>query len=148
VLVYIDDIIIFSQLSKEYLRYVNEVLMKFKIAGVSLFIKKYYFAYFNTKLLGYYLSRLKYVIKNKKLEMIRNKAFLLTLKRLMTGVSIFGYYYKFIQKFAVIIEPILRLKTIRFKTYPIKKKLRERYTNNINIRLNLNLESIPPEIRR
>jgi hypothetical protein len=87
-------------------------------------------------------------MKDEKIKAIRNKAFLKTLKRLKTDVSFFDYYYKFIEKFTVIIEPILRLKTIGFKTYPIKKRLRERYINNIKIRLNLNLKRIPPEIRR
>jgi hypothetical protein len=148
VLVYIDDIIIFNQLLEEYLRYVNEVLTKLKTSGVLLFIKKYYFAYLNIKLLGHHISRLEYTIKNKKIKTIRNKAFLIILKRLKTGVNFFGYYYKFIKKFAVIIELILRLKTIGFKTYPIKRKSRERYTSNTKIRLNPNLERIPPEIRR
>jgi hypothetical protein len=57
---------LFSRLPEEYLRYINKILTKLKILRISLSIKKYHFAYLNIKLLDYYISRLKYIIKNKR----------------------------------------------------------------------------------
>lgn len=101
----------------------DKIFVKFKTLEVSLFIRKYHFIHSNIKLHGHFILYLRYTIKNKKIEAIRNKIFIIVLKELKTDVSFFNYYYKCIEKFAIIIKLILRLKIIRFQTYPIKNRL-------------------------
>jgi RNase H-like domain found in reverse transcriptase/Reverse transcriptase (RNA-dependent DNA polymerase)/Integrase zinc binding domain/Chromo (CHRromatin Organisation MOdifier) domain len=147
VLVYIDDIIIFSRTPEEHLRHVDEVLTRLESSGVSLSVKKCHFGYPSIKLLGHHVSRLGYTTEEEKVEAIRQKAFPTKLKGLETGIGFFGYYRKFVENFASIVEPILRLKTIGFKTCPIKGRPRERYASNTDVLLNQNIERIPPKIR-
>ena len=67
---YINNIIVFSRTKEEHLKKVNIILMRMKSAKISLLITKCYFAYFNIKLLSYYISRLEYITKKEKVEAI------------------------------------------------------------------------------
>jgi hypothetical protein len=70
VLVYINNIIIFNRTPEEHLRHVNKVLIRLESSEISLLIKKYYFRYLSIKLLGHYISQLKYTTKEEKMKAI------------------------------------------------------------------------------
>jgi hypothetical protein len=58
VLVYINDVIIFSRSLEEHLVHLEQVLTTLEESGVTLSVSKCYFAYPDVKLLGHHVSRL------------------------------------------------------------------------------------------
>ena len=72
VLVYINDIIIFSQLTEDYLIHLSEALQLLEQSGVSLSITKCYVGYPSIMALGYYVSQLDLSMTQEKIEAIQN----------------------------------------------------------------------------
>ena len=58
VLVYVDDIIIFSRSPEEHIKQLEKILGLLFQAGITLNLSKYYFKYPLVKALGHYVSRL------------------------------------------------------------------------------------------
>jgi RNase H-like domain found in reverse transcriptase/Reverse transcriptase (RNA-dependent DNA polymerase)/Integrase zinc binding domain/Integrase core domain/Chromo (CHRromatin Organisation MOdifier) domain len=133
VLVYIDDIVIFSRTPEEHLGHVDQVLDKMQTSGVSLSVKKCHFGYPSIDLLGHHVSRLGYTTEAKKSEAIRNKKFPTTLQQLETGVGFFNYYRKYVDHFADIIAPLNQLKTMGFRNAPNKGRQRDRYASKTEV---------------
>jgi len=64
----------------------------------------------------------------EKIEAIRNLAFPTTLRQLGHTTGFFGYYRKFVEQFAAIVEPLVKLKTKGLKEAPRGGQERNRYT--------------------
>lgn len=127
VLVYIDDIIIFSRNLDEHLHHLEHVLDILDASGVSLSISKCFFAFPSIQALGHHVSRLGLSTVQEKTEAIRAMKFPTNLKQLETALGFFGYYRKFVPHYAAMAEKLNNLKTRGFKGVPIKRNARDRH---------------------
>ncbi|KAI1676403.1 RVT-1 multi-domain protein [Pyrenophora tritici-repentis] len=103
ILVYIDDIIIFSRTLEDHLTHLDRALTLLENAGVTLSIAKCHFAYPSIQALGtgYDLPK--------------------TLLQLEYAIGFFGYYRQFVPHYAHIANPLIQLKTRGFKGDTCKK---------------------------
>lgn len=92
VLVYIDDIIIYSRDIDEHLRHLDTVLEMLQASGIMLFLSKCHFAYPSVKLLGHHVLRLGIATTDDKVAAVRRIRFPTTVGGLETGVAFFNYY--------------------------------------------------------
>ena len=124
ILVYVDDIIIFSRFKEKYLYYLNRILQLFKDLGVTLSIAKCYFGYPSIKALGHHISQLGLSTIEEKTKAIQNLDYSECLRDLETRLGFFRYYRKFVPYYSAIAQPLLDLKTTGFKTSPPKGQAR------------------------
>lgn len=132
-LVYIDDIIIYSRSVEEHLHHLDEVLTLLEGAGISLSLKKCHFGYQSIRMLGHRISRLGVATSADKVDIIRRMAFPATLKGLESGLNFFGYYRRFVDRFAAIAEPLNTLKTLRFRPSPHKGRMRRHFAERTSL---------------
>ena len=69
-LIYINDIIIYSQSINQHIIYFDQVLKIFESSEIILILSKCYFIYFNIKMFKYYIFRLRLNIIKKKIKII------------------------------------------------------------------------------
>ena len=131
VLVYIDDIIIFSWTTEDHLAHLDEALRLLEQSGVSLSIAKCHFGYPSITALGHHVSRLGLSTIQEKTEAIRDLDYPQSLRQLETGLGFFGYYRKFVEYYAAIAEPLMQLKTAGFKAALPKGKKRQMHTEHV-----------------
>ena len=105
-LVYIDDTIIFLKTPEDHVKHLTTVLKLLNRSSVTLSLKKYYFAQPGLKALGYWVSRLRLITIEEKVEAIHNLAFPQTLTELEHSIGFFGYYRKFVTYYADIVRPL------------------------------------------
>ena len=128
VLVYIDDIIIFSRSLEDHLTHLDHALSLLENAGVTLSISKCHFAYPSIQALGHHVSRLGLSTVKEKTEAIRAMVFPETLMQLEYALGFFGYYRQFVPHYSHIAKPLIQLKTRGFKDEPSKRGYgRKRY---------------------
>jgi hypothetical protein len=120
VLVYIDDILIFSRSLEEHLTHLSVVLTLLESAGITLSISKCFFAYDSIQALGHQVSCLGLSTVQEKVEVVRNLVFPTTLKQLEHALGFFGYYHKFVKDYASVVEPLVKVKKKGFRQAPIK----------------------------
>ena len=130
VLVYVDDIIVFSRSLGEHLQHLNQVLDLLEASGVTLALAKCHFAYPTLVALGHHVSRLGLSTVREKTDAIRQLAYPTDLRQLEIGLGFFGYYRKFVPGYSDIAQPLLRLKTEGFKGGPMKGRARQNYADN------------------
>lgn len=106
VLVYIDDIIIFSKDIESHIEHLSTCLSLLCKSGVTLSLTKCHFAQPGLRALGHWVDRLGLSTVEEKTEAIRALKFLTTLKQLEYGLGFFGYYRKFVSHFATIFRPL------------------------------------------
>jgi len=131
VLVYIDDIIIFSRTIKDHLAHLGKALQLLEQSGVSLSISKCHFGYPSITALGHHVSRLGLSTVQEKTEAIRDLDYPQSLRQLETGLGFLGYYRKFVEYYAAIAEPLMQLKTAGFKAAPPKGKWRQAHVEHV-----------------
>jgi hypothetical protein len=124
VLVYIDDIIIFFSTLENHLKHLNEILILLKKSDVILFLSKSHFDYSSIKILKHHVNRLKISIMKKKIEVIKNLKFLVTLRNLKKELDFFEYYRNFVSWYSFIEKSLIKLKTQIFKKTLRKDKQR------------------------
>ena len=129
VLVYIDDVIIFSASLDEHVKHLDQVLELLEKSGVTLSLSKCHFAYPSITALGHHVSRLGLSTMEEKVDAVRKMAFPKNLRQLETGLGFFGYYRKFVKNYAAIARPLIRLKTEGFKGSPNKGKPRQKHAD-------------------
>ncbi|RMZ85683.1 hypothetical protein DV736_g6568, partial [Chaetothyriales sp. CBS 134916] len=144
VLVYIDDVIIFSRNLSDHIRDVGVVLDTMEQAGITLSLAKCHFGYLSINALGHQVNRLGLATAEDKVKAIRLMEFPDNLKQLEYVIGFFGYYRKFVWFFAAVIEPLQILKTKGFKPAPQKGKPREMYA----VKASLNTYATPAEIEK
>ena len=127
VLVYVDDIIIFSRSKEEHFHYLDRILQLLEDSGVTLSIAKCHFGYPSIKALGHHVSQLGLSTVEEKTEAIRNLDYPRNLRDLETGLGFFGYYRKFVLYYSAIAQSLLDLKTTGFKTSPPKGQVQIKY---------------------
>ncbi len=140
VLVYIDDIIIFFSTLEDHLKHLNEILILLKKSNVILFFFKSHFDYSSIKALRHHVNRLNINIMKKKIKIIKNLRFFVTLKNLKKELNFFDYYRNFVSWYSFIEKSLIKLKTQAFKE--VFKKERQKFEWTLKIYLkqtNLNL---------
>ena len=130
VLVYIDDVIIFSKNLMDHARHLGFVLHLLESSGITLSISKCFFAYPSVQALGHRVSRLGLSTLEEKIQAVKSLLFPATLQELEHAIGFFGYYRKFVEFFASICEPLVIVKTKGLKGAPVKGRLREQYTKS------------------
>ena len=102
VLVYVNDIIVFSRSKEEHLHHLDRILQLLEDSGVTLSIAKCHFGYPSIKALGHHVSRLGLSTVEEKTEAIQNLDYPGCLRDLETGLGFFGYYRKFVPYYSAI----------------------------------------------
>lgn len=133
VLVYIDDIIIYSRTVEEHFEHLRTILRLLENSGVTLSLTKCFFLQPSIKALGRHVSRLGIATLEDKVEAIRALEFPKNLRGVEHVIGLFGYYRQYIPYFADIIAPLQELKKIGFKDAPRKGKKRERFAESVTI---------------
>ena len=90
-----NDIIIYSKNSIDYLTYLNKILNLLKKSDVILFLIKCHFAYSNIKAFEHYVNRFDFNILKKKI--IQKLKFFEILKKLKIDLNFFDYNRKFVK---------------------------------------------------
>lgn len=130
-LVYIDDIIIFSRNLKDHLVHLSKALTLLEQAGITLSISKCYFAFPSIQALGHHVSRLGLHTSPQKVAAILELLFPGTLQDLEHTLGFFGYYRRFVCHYASIAEPMVNCKTKGFKKAPIKGMARSKHARSM-----------------
>jgi hypothetical protein len=103
-----------------------------KIRRYLLFFKSH-FNYSNIKTLKHHVNWLKINIMKKKIEVIKNLKFLVTLKNLKKELDFFEYYRNFVLWYSFVEKSLIKLKTQIFKK--VFKKNRQRFEWTLKIYL-------------
>ena len=133
VLVYIDDVIIFSRSIQDYIKHLAKALHLLRNSGVTLSLSKCHFAQSGLAALGHHVSRLGLATTTQKTAAIKALEFPRSLSELDTGIGFFGYHHKFVDHFTEIIRPLQILKTRGFKGAPIYKKDHAKHAEHVKL---------------
>jgi len=109
VLVYLDDIIVFSRSFKAHLEDLEKVFQLLKSNGLRLKLKKCQFAKKNIQYLGHIVSREGVSPNPSKIQAIATLPAPKNTKHLSTFLGMAGYYRRFIRALAAKAHPLLRL---------------------------------------
>ncbi|GBG80291.1 hypothetical protein CBR_g30658 [Chara braunii] len=108
VVVYLDDILIFSKSMEEHVRHLEEVLQVLKEAQLHLNLEKSEFGRDNVIYLGHGLSANGLEPEATKVAVIRKWAQPANVRELRSFLGLASYYPKFVPKFSVIAHPLSR----------------------------------------
>ena len=114
VLVYIDDVIAFSQTQDE------QSWWNALSNCVSLSLGKYHFGYNSLIALGHCVSRFSLAMHEDKIEAISNLAYPKNFSQLESGLGLFGFRTKYVWVYSAIVEPVEVLKMSFLRQAPRK----------------------------
>ncbi|GBG61909.1 hypothetical protein CBR_g26073 [Chara braunii] len=109
VVVYLDDILIFSKSMEEHLKHLEEVLAMLKKTQRHLNLEKFEFGKDSVIYLGHRLSAAGLEPEATKIEVIRNWPQPANIRELRSFLGLASYYRKFVARFSIIARPLLRL---------------------------------------
>ncbi|GBG76937.1 hypothetical protein CBR_g23151 [Chara braunii] len=109
VVVYLDDILIFSKTMEEHIKHLEEVLQVLKEAQLHLNLEKFEFGRDSVIYLGHRLSANGLEPEATKVEVIRKWPQPANVRELRSFLGLASYYRKFVPKFSVIAHPLSRL---------------------------------------
>ncbi|GES79037.1 enzymatic polyprotein, putative [Rhizophagus clarus] len=117
VVVYIDDIMIYSKSFEEHIEHLEKVLRKLKEKNIILKLKKCKFGERNIEFLGHIVGRDGLKPEEKKIEKIRNMERPRNIREIRSFLGLCSYYRKFVKDFSRIAKPISNLvrKNVEFK---------------------------------
>ena len=115
-LVYLDDVIVFSRTIQEHLERLDIVFSKLKEAGLKLKPKKCHLFKREVLYLGHIVSQAGIATDPSKIEVIRDWPTPKDASDVRSGLGMFGYYRKFIKDYSKKARPLTRLteKTVEF----------------------------------
>jgi hypothetical protein len=148
VLVYIDDVVIFSRSKEDHLRHIDEVLTTLLKSGITLSATKCHFGYPSIELLGHHVSRLGITTSPEKIKAMVEKAFPTNLKLLECGIGLFNYYRRFIERFASIAMPLVELKKVGFRKSPPAGKARDKFASKTTLDSNEGMGTLTDTARQ
>lgn len=108
-MVYIDDIIIYSRTPEEHAKHLEQVLERFRQAGLQLKPSKCHFGLPELDLLGYVVSAKGIRPQPKKIEAIKNLDHPTDVKGVRSFLGVVGYYRQCIPGFAALAMPLTEL---------------------------------------
>src|SRR6266498_2846457 len=109
VMVYLDDIIIFSQTIKEYLQHMRKVLEALRQAGLKLKLEKYEFAKKQLKYLGFIVGEFGIKSDPEKVRAIVDQLTLTNQTQIRLFLRMIRFFRNHIQGFSTIIAPMTNL---------------------------------------
>ncbi|GBG65501.1 hypothetical protein CBR_g51095 [Chara braunii] len=109
VVVYLDDILVFSRTLQEHEGYLRQVLEKLREANFKINAKKCEWAKTQVLYLGHVLDRDGIKPEDSKIAMIRDWPTPCTLTELRSFLGLANYYRKFVRNFSTIAAPLRRL---------------------------------------
>jgi small nuclear ribonucleoprotein (snRNP)-like protein len=109
VIVYFDDVCIYSRTLEEHLEHMNLVLQRFKEEGLKLLLKKCFFGLQEMEYLGYTMSAGKISVSTKKVEAVAYWPVPMTQKEVRSFVQFCNFYARFIHHFSDLTAPLTDL---------------------------------------
>jgi hypothetical protein len=109
VVVYIDDLCIFSKTAEEHIEHIKIVMKKLKEANIKLNPDKCKWFATKIKLLGHTISKDGIEMDPTKIESIKMRKELTNAKEVQRFLGLCNYYRKFIKHFAEITSPLYAL---------------------------------------
>ena len=109
VIIYLDNILIFSITKEEYIGHITQVLEKLTIFNLQANLWKCSFYQIEIEFLGYIVSRTKIQMSLAKVEVVANQLTLTNKKEILSFLGFANFYYKFIHQFRQNVAPISRL---------------------------------------
>jgi hypothetical protein len=135
VIVYVDDVIVYSKDTTSHLQHLQKVLGLLSASGVTLQISKCHFGYASIAALGHKVSRLGLTTAEQKIEAITQLDYPTTLSSLESGLGLFSFYRQYCLGYSYIVEPLEALKTRLLRGAPIKGKKRANHCSKTQIEL-------------
>ena len=117
-LVYLDDLLIYTPTFDKHLIALELVLGRLRLIGVRLNPDKCHFAYFVVKFLGHLVSAEGVATDPDKVEAVRNWPEPKTVKDVRSFLGLASYYRRFVKDFAKIAGPLNGLYKKVHETYP------------------------------
>ncbi|XP_026054681.1 uncharacterized protein LOC113040593 [Carassius auratus] len=105
-LVYLDDVLVFSQTFSEHLNSLEEVFSRFRSAGLKLKVNKCHFARSEVSYLGHVVSSQGLLPDEKNLNKVRSWPTPRTVTEVRAFVGLCSYYRRFVRSFAVVATPL------------------------------------------
>jgi len=109
VLVYIDDILVYSKTFEDHLKHIEDVLHRLQSAKLRLKISKSSLCRGEVKYLGHVLTRNGIKVDPEKVTVIEQAKRPTSVASMQSFLGLVGYYRRFIQNFSKIAEPLTRL---------------------------------------
>ena len=109
VLVYLDDVIIYSKTCKEHLQHLTEVLNRIRHANLSLKAEKCNFIATELQFLGHVVGKDGVKPDPEKVEKMMNYPEPKNIRELRGVLGLFSYYRRFIKDFAQLADPLYQL---------------------------------------
>jgi len=107
--IYLDDILIFSETYEEHVEHVNKILARLREAGLQVDIDKSEFHVTETKFLGLVISTDGIKMDPTKVQTIVDWEAPANVKQVQAFIGLCNFYRRFIQGFAKIAKPMVRL---------------------------------------
>jgi RNase H-like domain found in reverse transcriptase/Reverse transcriptase (RNA-dependent DNA polymerase) len=108
-LVYIDDLIIFSETFEEHLESLEKVLQKLRKAKLKINGDKSKFGYKKIEFLGHCVGERGIEVNDGKIEVVKNFPRPKNISELRRFIGMVSYYRRFIKDFSKIAKPLTRL---------------------------------------
>merc|ERR1711893_448528 len=109
VVVYLDDVIIFSKTIDEHLKHLAEVLERFKKSGLKLKPKKCELCRDKVDYLGHTVTPEGVATKADLIEKVQNWDPPRTVKQVRQFLGLCNYYHQYVESYSEIVEPMIRL---------------------------------------
>src|ERR1700722_19157318 len=109
VLVYLDDIIIYSKTFEQHLDHIQQVFTALRNANLKIKLKKCFFCFPNIIFFGHIVGRNGIRPDPTKIEKVKNFPIPTNLTSTRAALGLFSYYRKFIKDFSKIAKPITQL---------------------------------------
>ena len=106
VLVYVDDVLIFSKSFDEHLQHLEQVFQRLKQANLKLQPEKCHFAVRKLKFLGHVISRDGIEVDPEKTQAVSQVPIPKTQKQIRSFLGMANYYRRFIKDFSTIASPL------------------------------------------
>ena len=122
VLVYIDDIIVFSTNPDEHIEHLNTVINRLTESKLSLNLEKCLFGYVQLHVLGHIISSRGIQIDSLKFDEIKNLTKPISARDVQSFLGIMNYFRDFIPNYAMLAKPLDLLRNVEANNFHWGKK--------------------------
>src|SRR5258706_14602223 len=109
VVIYLDDILIYTEIMADHQRLVKEVLRRLDQAGFSINVKKSQWHASKVEFLGYIISAEGITISSEKVQAVKEWPTPKKVKNVQELLGFTNFYRRFIENFARIPQPLTEL---------------------------------------